>query len=106
EAAEALGHRRDVPPGGERVERDALGLQARLGVREDAVIEDDKGVADLAAGLADRPDEIELGGALAREVLDEQYAGAVGEQALDLGVASKPLRLLSDIEHRQGEPVG
>src|SRR5581483_5321953 len=106
EAAEPLGGGSDVPPGGERMQGDALGGEARLGMREDAVIEDDEGMLDLAAGLADGADEIELGGALAGEVLDQEDARTLGEPALDLGVAAEPLGLLSDVEHRQRQPVG
>src|SRR5580704_18270171 len=40
EPAHLRGDSRDIPPGGERVQRDALGGEARFGMREDAVIED------------------------------------------------------------------
>jgi hypothetical protein len=85
---------------------DALGREARFGVREDAVIEDHKGMADLAAGLADRPHEIELRRALAGEILDQQHPRVVLQLALDLGVAAKAFGLLAHIKHRQRQPVG
>src|SRR5260221_12175248 len=72
EIAQALGHGEDIPPRGERVQRDLLGGEAVDALREDAVMEDDESMADLTPGGTNGVDEIELRGALAGEVLDQQ----------------------------------
>src|ERR1043165_9081019 len=106
EIAHALGDGEHVPPGGEGVEANLFGGQRLEALWEDAVMEDDEGVADDPAGGADRADEVELRGALAREILDQQHARPLRHLALDLGVAAEALRLLADIEHRQGHALG
>ena len=60
----------------------------------------------MTAGLADRAHKIELRGALARQILDQEHAGLVPQFPLDLRVAPEALGLLPDIEHRQRQPVG
>src|SRR5579862_2151251 len=94
EVAETVRHLEHVPPRGESVQLHALGLEAGHALREDAVVEDHEGVVDPAAGVPDRMDEVELGGALAREILDQEHARALGHLALDLGVAAEALGLL------------
>src|SRR3546814_16813367 len=73
---------------------------------EDAVVKDDEGMRDLATGVADRIDEVQLRATVGREVLDQQHAAALRKIALDLGVAAEALRLLAHVEHRQAEPFG
>ena len=73
---------------------------------EDAVVEDDERVRDLAAGGADRLGEAQLRAAVGGEVLDQQHPRALGHRALDLGVAPEALGLLAHVEHRQAEPLG
>ena len=82
--------------------------RARVAVAcgEDAVVEDDEGVGDLGAGGADRLGEADLRAAVGGQVLDEEDARALGERALDLGVAAEALGLLADVEHRQRQALG
>src|SRR6185312_1047232 len=101
-----VGDAQHVPPGREPMQRHVLRRQARQAFREDAVIEDDEAVADGAAGLADGLHEIELRGALAGEILDEQDAGALGHLALDLSVAAESFGFFAHIEHRQRQALG
>ena len=75
-------------------------------LREDVIVEHDEAVIDLRAGGAQRIAEIDLAGAVGREVFDQQGAGAGRELALDLRIAAEALRLLADVLHRQHQPVG
>src|SRR3546814_21163243 len=63
-------------------------------------------MVDLATGVAERIDEVQLRATVGREVLDQQNAAALRKIALDLGVAAEALRLLAHVEHRQAEPFG
>src|SRR4051812_13375914 len=101
EAPLALGGPRDIPPCRERQQCDSLGGEARLDLRENAVVEDHEGLVNMAAGLADSPYEIQLRSAFAGEVLNQQNACLLLQFAFDLGVSAEPFRLLAHIEHRQ-----
>src|SRR5262245_66172116 len=72
---------------------------------KDVVEENDKRMLDLRSGLAKRIAEIHLAAAVAGHVLDQQHPLPLNEMTLDLRVASEPLGLLADIEHRESEPV-
>src|SRR5689334_13942591 len=98
EVAEPVRYLEHVPPGRERMQLDSLGLEAGHALREDPVVKDHEGVADLAAGVPDRVDEIELGGALAREVLHQEHTRALRHLALDLRVPAEAFGLLAHIE--------
>src|SRR3546814_5664460 len=103
EVAARLGDAERVPPGGQRVQRDPLLGEGGDAFGEDAVVKDDEGMRDLATGVADRIDEVQLRATVGREVLDQQHAAALRKIALDRGVAAEALRLLAHVEHRQAE---
>src|SRR5689334_3841447 len=90
-----------IPPCRKSVQTHADRGQARNTLREDAVMEHHHGVGNLAFGLADRLNEIELAAAVGSEVLHQQAAAARLHLALDLGVTAETFRLLADVEHRQ-----
>src|SRR3546814_6458750 len=72
EVAARLGDAERVPPGGQRVQRDPLLGEGGDAFGEDAVVKDDEGMRDLATGVADRIDEVQLRATVGREVLDQQ----------------------------------
>src|SRR3546814_6671338 len=71
EVAARLGDAERVPPGGQRVQRDPLLGEGGDAFGEDAVVKDDEGMRDLATGVADRIDEVQLRATVGREVLDQ-----------------------------------
>ena len=99
ETAHLFGHRRDIPPGGERVQRDALGGKARFGVREDAVMKITKvwEISPPAWRIARTNMSFEVP-SLARSSTKSTRASSFSS-ALDLRVAAKALGLLPDVDH-------
>ena len=85
---------------------DTFGGELLLGVLEDVIIEDDKGVADLGTGGADGLDKAQLAAAVGRQILDKKHALAVADITLDSGVAAETLGLLADVMHRQAGALG
>ena len=106
EVALVLGDGERVPPGREPMQGDAPFGERGDGLREDAVVKDHEAVRDFAARRAQRLDEVQLGAAVGRQVLDQKDARAFGQMPFDLGVAAEALGLLAHVDHRQVEAFG
>ncbi len=76
-----------------------------LRLRKNIIEEKHESVVALLPGLAQGVAEIHLAASVGCEIFDEKRAFAVVNIALDLGVAAEAFRLLSDILHREHEPV-
>src|ERR1700735_2065349 len=90
-----FGDRKHVPPGGERVKRDAKIAKHLLAIREYVVKEKYEDMVDPGAGGTQRIAKIDLAAAIAGQVLDQQDVITLVEMALDLRVATEALRLVA-----------
>ena len=92
-----FGRLQDMLPGRQIMQIDAEVFHGCLGAGKDAVKKDHEYIGDCCAGGPERLNKGDLRAAVGGQILDQQYPLAVVEVAFDLGVAAKPLRLLSHI---------
>src|SRR5690606_16842549 len=101
-----LRHCQHIAPGGNMMKGYLTIFKAGLRLRKYSIKEEGYGMIHNTSGRAYGVDKLEHAAAGSRQIFDHQDASALRHVPLDLCIAPVTLRRLSNVNHRQGEPLG
>src|SRR5215217_9259036 len=88
-----------IPPGREVMHGNSEVADDFFALWKNVIEEEDEGVLNLAARLAQRIAKVNLAAAVRGHILDQQHALAFDQMTFNLRSAAEALRFLADVEH-------